>query len=158
MKWLWTVGALTAMALMTCSGCGSTGGEKPQAGTKEAVEAIKEIGGKVEYYDQSDTQPVKEVDLSDNQKITKEICEHLGRLDRVNELKLNGSNVTDECLSQLKGMKSLTILDISGTEITDAGLAHLEGLTNLSTLEVGSKVTKEGTDKLKKAIPELKIR
>jgi hypothetical protein len=41
-----------------------------------------------------------------------------------------------------------------GGEVGDAGLVHLEGLKSLKTVDLtGTKVTQEGMDKLKKAVP-----
>jgi hypothetical protein len=42
--------------------------------------------------------------------------------------------------------------------VTDAGLEHLQGLSNLKMLNArGTRVTKEGADKLKQKIPDLQV-
>jgi Leucine-rich repeat (LRR) protein len=72
-------------------------------------------------------------------------------------LDLRGTQVTDAGLVDLARLKNLLWLDLSD-HITDAGLPKLESLANLSHLHLAkSKVTAEGVQKLKKALPKCEI-
>ncbi|MBL8849937.1 MAG: hypothetical protein JNG89_09640 [Planctomycetaceae bacterium] len=72
--------------------------------------------------------------------------------DPVFELNLSGSTVTDEQLGKLdagKVLQQVFILDLTNTGITDAGLDKCQNVHTLSELKIkGSKVTKEGADRL----------
>jgi hypothetical protein len=41
------------------------------------------------------------------------------------------------------------------TSVTDAGLEHLSGLTNLKRLDPSTGVSRQGIEKLRKALPNL---
>lgn len=96
----------------------------------QAVEAIKKLGGKVQYDDRTPTKRVVAVDLS-------------------------GSKVVDSDMGALckllKGLPKLASLDLSDTGLTEVGLNHLHGLTSLSDLNVArSKVADAGLAALRK--------
>ncbi len=59
---------------------------------------------------------------------------HVGRLTRLQTLRVASPAVSDSGLVHLKGLTKLSVLWLDYTRITDSGLAHLEGLTNLSVL------------------------
>jgi serine/threonine protein kinase/Leucine-rich repeat (LRR) protein len=112
---------------------------------------------------------------------------HLTGCANLKELNANGSPVGDEGLADLKKCKNLTILSVANTlgntEVTDKGLEHLKELKNLQSLNVSkcggvtdaglehlkecktltgvqlkeTKVTKEGIEKLSKALPKCRI-
>jgi hypothetical protein len=49
-------------------------------------------------------------------------------------------------------------LSLAGTQVTDAGLPHLKALTKLSALDLdNTHVTDAGVNKLKRALPRLKL-
>jgi hypothetical protein len=82
--------------------------------------------------------------------------ERLG--DRVRDLRLDNTKVTDTGLKELKGFKSLHILLLGGTKVTDEGLKELVGLKTLRSLDLrGTKVTDGGLAELKKALPKCYI-
>ena len=55
-------------------------------------------------------------------------------------------------------MKKLEFLHLGRTAVTDASLATLEQLTTLKTLHISrTKITEEGAEKLKKALPNCEI-
>jgi hypothetical protein len=106
----------------------------------------------------------------------------LGRLDRLQGLRLTSSAVTDAGLAHLRGLShlrelqigrtrigdigmahirsltSLTSLYIADTQVTDAGLVHLRELTNLKILFLsGTKVTDDGVLALEHAIPQMQV-
>ena len=80
---------------------------------------------------------LREQDLDD------EALAHIGRLYKIDRLKLTGRWVegdlviTDTGLAHLENLFNLRSLAVRGTEITDAGLAHLAGLENLEELDLG---------------------
>ena len=60
--------------------------------------------------------------------------------------------------ARLDDKGELIALHLGGTEITDAGLEQLKGLSSLDTLDLTEiKVTIEGVNKLKQALPDCKI-
>jgi hypothetical protein len=65
------------------------------------------------------------------------VLAQVGRLNRIVNLNLNRSDVTDASLSHLKGLPSLRGLWLNNNRISDAGLVHLKGLTNLQALCLG---------------------
>jgi uncharacterized membrane protein len=71
---------------------------------------------------------------------------HVGRLDRLTQLTLVQSPVTDAGLAHLEGLSNLESLMLrSCTKFSDAGLVHLEGLASLQGLYLdGAKVTDAG--------------
>jgi hypothetical protein len=121
---------------------------------REAVAAIKEAGGWVEYdWERGDAHgmlgtpwaPQWLVDLvgvdyfghvtlsriaSDSELV------QIGRLTRLRTLYLDGSFIGDDGLAHLKGLKDLSFLDLGETQVTDSGLAHLKWLESLSALSL----------------------
>lgn len=85
-------------------------------------------------------------------------------------LDLRNTSVTDAGLMHIGKLKSLRILFLgydrfvymgenTSPDISDAGLAHLKGLTNLKELFIQqTKVTEEGIEKLKKALPDCQFK
>ena len=58
----------------------------------------------------------------------------------------------------MKNLASLEYLNLYGTQVTDAGLGELEGLKNLRAIYLWqTKVTPEGVESLKKALPQCEI-
>jgi hypothetical protein len=85
----------------------------------------------------------------------------LGQLEGLTELKwleLQETPTTDAGLQNLKGLTQLKFLNLSETQVTDDGLAQLEGLTRLNSLNLShTKVTPCGIERLKAALPQLRI-
>src|SRR5690606_22518267 len=86
------------------------------------------------------------IDLS-GQEIDDEVLEALRGLDRIAELNLSNTKLTDAQLEQIAQPEIggvLTEVDLSGTEVGDAGLNHLTSgfLTRLNLK--GTKVTDAG--------------
>ena len=76
--------------------------------------------------------------------------------DRLAELNLSRSKVTDAGLASLSGMKNLKKLHLPNTAVTDAGLDFLLGLSHLEYLNLfNTKITDTGLAKLEK-LPKLK--
>ena len=64
------------------------------------------------------------------------------RLDRLEELHLSDTAVTDAELAYLRRLRRLSRLDLTRTQVTDAGLEYLAGLTELASLYLrGTRVS-----------------
>ncbi|MCS7304746.1 MAG: leucine-rich repeat domain-containing protein [Thermoguttaceae bacterium] len=103
----------------------------------------------------------KELDLR-LWKITDAGLAHLAGLKNLQVLNLWNTRITDAGLEHLAGLKNLQVLDLSFTQITNAGLEKLVELENLQELDVTGtnirKTTDVGYQKLKKAVPNCKIK
>ena len=67
-------------------------------------------------------------------RITDAWLKPIGKLPRLEVLRIGYSQVTDAGMRDLEGLTNLRELDLSGTRVTDAGLEHLKGLTGLREL------------------------
>jgi hypothetical protein len=83
---------------------------------------------------------------------------HLGGLTDLRDLQIGRTQVGDIGMAHIKTLTSLTSLYIADTQVTDAGLIHLRGLTNLRVLFLaGTKVTDDGVLALERALPNLQV-
>jgi hypothetical protein len=83
---------------------------------------------------------------------------HLKALKNLNTLALSGTDITDAGLEHFEGLASLEHLYLGYSQVTDAGLEHLEGLTRLDVLYLEqTQVTPEGVKKLQEALPDCEI-
>jgi len=149
---------------------------------RQAVEAIREVGGFVGYdYEMDESgffwtkqeppgpawlrrlvgddfvSDVVNVDFSDT-RVTDAGVENLNELTGITHLALGGTQVSDAGLENLTGLANLTLLGLSHTQVSDTGLKHLVGLTNLQVLGlVGTHATEEGIMELRKALPKCQI-
>jgi hypothetical protein len=142
---------------------------------KEAVEAIVNAGGLVEY-DDEDSDPfanlpatprasgpawlrnflgrdflasVVSVGLRANQVTNAELGQLKG-MGRLQGLYLENTQVTDVGLEQVRCLGQLRRLDLNATRVTDAGLEHLKDLGQLQRLDLGyTQVTDVGLEHLK---------
>jgi hypothetical protein len=86
------------------------------------------------------------------------IAQLLNGLDRLRELDLSSSGITDAGLDHVRTLNCLEYLNLEGTAITDAGLERLRNMTQLRTLELsGAKVTDEGILEFLQAVPDCYI-
>jgi hypothetical protein len=70
-----------------------------------------------------------------------------------------GDNITDGGLEHLSGHPRLESLDLFGTQITDAGLQRLHELPRLQSIRFDERrISTKAVEKLKSAVPNLKIR
>ena len=92
-------------------------------------------------------------------KITDNGMGNIAKIPTLTILNLSGTGITDKGIKQIAQMPKLNCLLIQGTEVTDEGLSELSSLPKLGRLSLSKdmKVTKEGIQKLKKAIPNLKV-
>ena len=79
-------------------------------------------------------------------------------LEKVTELELYSSGITDEGLKEVAKLENLKHLSSGLTQITDEGLKEIAKLQRLTELFMeNTKVTKEGVAELKKALPNCNI-
>jgi hypothetical protein len=82
----------------------------------------------------------------------------LNDLDRLQELDLSFSGITDTGLEHVRALDCLEYLNLQYTAITDIGLERLTNMTSLRRLKLtSSQVTAAGVAKLQKALPNCKI-
>jgi len=97
---------------------------------RDAVAAIQAFGGGAKY---------AEPDDEASEAFPKPFLRRwlpLDYFDKVREVYLYRTQVTDAGLAQLQSLTELEELDLRGTQVTGAGLAHLQGLTRLQVLFV----------------------
>jgi len=92
-------------------------------------------------------------------KVTTHGLLHLAKLTKLREIWLSGTQVDDLALQYCAGMNLLVQMGLSGTKVTDAGLHHLAQLPNLLRVYLfNTKVSHNGTQELKRLLPELKVK
>jgi len=102
---------------------------------------------------------VTEVDLSGTHVTDTELV-FLNGLPHIKHLRLNYTDITDTGLSHLRGLYGLQELWLGNPHVTDSGLAHLKGLTNLRKLWLAhTRVTDAGLAHLQslKKLEELSL-
>ena len=76
-------------------------------------------------------------------------------LEKVEELNLSGTQISDAGLKELAELKNLNVLYLHANPITDEGLKELAKLERLILLQLNyTKVTKAGIMELKKSLPK----
>ena len=100
---------------------------------RQAVTALKQLGGEVVYYD------------DDASRLSKTMSSWLGRdfVYSVYSVDLSDTEITDEDLRHLADLWTITSLWLSGTKVTGAGFDQLLNLQNLEGLGLGAQVTNE---------------
>jgi hypothetical protein len=91
-------------------------------------------------------------------KVTDKGMSYIAELQQLESLYLIDTQITDAGLKEVAELRNLRFLRLCNTKITDAGLKHLVGLKHLEELECrGTAVTDEGLDRLRKALPTLRV-
>jgi hypothetical protein len=87
------------------------------------------------------------------------VMAEIGKLTELREFELGSAIFTDEGLAQLKDLQKLMAVGFGNTPLTDESLVHIAKLKGLrhTWLPNNKKITKEGIEKLKNAIPELSV-
>jgi hypothetical protein len=136
---------------------------------KEAVEAIRRLGGTTEYSYQRAATPdaappgpswlrrflgddffadVAVVSL-DHTKVTDGGLESIGALPHLQQLYLYDTRITDAGVERIKRLTQLRRLWLGNTQVTDVGLKHLTGLTKLIELSLlRARITDAGLEHL----------
>lgn len=154
----------------------------PTEAEKAATAKIRQLGGRVSEVAQNDNHlevsyfmtggkvtdealaPLKDLAAKlvllnlQGTEITDAGLANIKDLKGLTKLHLEKTKIGDAGLEHLKGLENLTYLNLYGTPIGDAGLKHLEGLKKLKKLYVWqTQVTDAGVAALKAAVPELTI-
>jgi hypothetical protein len=129
-----------------------------------AVQLIEQFGGAVTYdYQWSPSEEWIAESSPPGQAWLKQM---LGENYRANVVEVqlfreNGANPAafgDDQLKALGALTELRWLVLMDTGVTDQGLKHIRHLKKLERLDLeGSKVTKQGAEELKKALPDVRI-
>lgn len=92
---------------------------------------------------------VKELDLNDNIVFTDAGLAHVAKIQRLEELFLDDTNVTDKGVKFLRSTK-LTQLNLWNTQVSDAGLTYVSEIKSMTQLHLKgcSRVTDAGVAKL----------
>ena len=92
------------------------------------------------------------------QPVNDEDVRKVANFKKLTRLNLENTNITDVALVHLKNLPNLEVLNLYGTNITDKGIESLTNCTNLKMVYLWqTKVTPEKINKLKKALPPLKV-
>ncbi len=87
-------------------------------------------------------------------EVTDDGLRHLRPLAKLKRLGLNDCRIGDAGLEKLAALPSLEAVHLRGTDVTDEGLRHLYQLANLKLLDLtNTRVTMAGVLKLKEALP-----
>lgn len=122
---------------------------KPAAGEAAALVALAKAGLDVRLVAQN--APWHEVNLRLlGSNVTDQAIAPLKDVTSLIELRLGTTKVTDKGLAVVKSLPLLQVLGLELTAITDAGVAQLKGLANLTYLNLyGTPVTDVALDSLK---------
>ncbi len=94
----------------------------------------------------------------DRTQITDSGLKELTNMRNLTEIGLQDTKITDSGLKELTKLQKLTTLGLSDTKITDEGLKEVAKLQELALLTLrGPQVTKAGVAELKKALPNCRI-
>jgi len=120
------------------------------AADEKLVKAIEQAGGQAMQVAQDNPDLTVAFHLSD-QKITGETLAVIKGSEKIVELNLRGTEVTDAGLQHVGTLKNLKKLHLEKTKVTDAGLKHLAGLDSLEYLNLyDTGITDAGLEPLKK--------
>jgi len=152
-----------------CKGDGLSEVQREQQKTEAVINDLREQGATVTPKSYPPRGNGYVVDLSGAQ-LTDHTFQTLKDLQRVTELDLSKSSLTDDQMDQLNQLASVLLrLDLSNTKVTDAGLEKLTNLKICMNLNlVGTQVTPAGAERFKQQhkrpaskrspISEMKIR
>lgn len=79
---------------------------------------------------------VRVVHLDKSDTDTDKVLASVGRLKRLDVLRVSGANLTDAGMAHLRGLNSLRNLSLHGDKITRAGLENLRGMVRLERLSI----------------------
>ena len=164
-------GTLVLIAVVLLIGGGAMMVWLPYHRNQQAIAEIERLGGKAvseilrpfwmpnavddEYL--TVFERVIEVDLIDTQ-ISDAGLHHLRGLTNLEYLWLFETQVGDAGLMHLRGLTKLGYLSLDDTHVSDAGIEHLRGMIKLQSLYLNhTQVTKAGIEKLQKALPSCDI-
>lgn len=135
------------------SGCGPSAPEDEYAQLQQLLKASEERLGAIGKTERKSYPIGSAWSLNlEGATVDQQVIQDIISLDRVSELSLSGSTITDEQLQvvlQASNTGYLNVLDVSNTAITDAGLAGLAGKRYLQKLNIqGAQVSDAFTSSL----------
>ena len=150
-RFQYSLRSLFVLMFLACVGMSWVGVKMQKARKqKEAVEAIKKLGGQVQYdYEvRRPGNPPPGAGPPGPTWLRKLLGDDL--FTTVVNVVLFSSSATDADLEHLTGLTQLQMLNIRNTKVTTAGLVHLKGLAKLNSLALwDTKVTDAGLESLK---------
>ena|SRR5436190_18345733 len=112
----------------------------------------KDLMSKMKVFDRIDDIELKWSEITDAQ------VNQLSKLANLNRLSIDGTDVTDAGVAQLSGLSNLKVLSLESTAVTDIGLVQLSRMTGLKAVSLrGTKATAAGVEKLQQALPDCTI-
>lgn len=121
---------------------------------KHAAAALQQLGVDIDRFLSN---RVGNLDLTASE-ITDDSLEHLRGLTQLKRLWLADTPTTDAGLHALQDMTQLEWLDLSRTQVTDAGLPLLRRMENLRSLWLtGTQVTDAGVEQLRQMLPQVTV-
>lgn len=82
---------------------------------------------------------------------------NFAELKQLTQLTIDSDQVTDYAIDYLQGLPLLTELNAGGAGFTDDAIDELAQIQTLQKITLGPQVTKEGAERLKKALPKCQI-
>jgi uncharacterized protein YjbI with pentapeptide repeats len=142
---------LLLAVLPGCKGGGLSDYEREQKKKEQTKSALHDQGAKITQKRYPPYGNGYVVDLSGAQ-LTDSTFQQLKGLERVAELNLSKSSLTDDQMDKLNDVAYLLVkLDLSNTAVTDAGVEKLTNLNVCSDLNLaGTQVTKAGVENFTK--------
>jgi internalin A len=108
---------------------------------EKAAKWVEGVGGKATRGATPPGNPVVEVDLAANKKVTNDGLRELAGLKGLKRLSLFfDEQITDAGMAHLKGLTTLEELTLSNTGVGDAGIAELKGLKGLKKLHLAGAI------------------
>ena len=96
--------------------------------------------------------------ILDGSNLTNDDLREIGKMKHLTVLDLRNNPISDEGIAHLAKLTSLKHLALPGTKITDRALEHLIELKNLRYLDlIGTEITRGGAEKLKKSLPNVTL-
>lgn len=153
----WLVAGLALVLGVVAGGCTKYDGvsdvDRLVAEQKKGADPLVAQGGKAER--KSGVSGDAWVVHLDGMTITGETIGHLKQVDKISELHLGRSTVTDDQIAAMRDQNVFNVtlvLDLSHTAVTDAALDKLSDTPGLAQLTVtGTKVTPAGITRFKQA-------
>jgi hypothetical protein len=148
--------SLAVVLLLTS--LGSSGCRRPPKVNQYDQEALEHLVSSFPAIAKMDTNGyVNDLKLEGGQ-VTDEALDHVARLIDLKSLSLFGSAISDQGLEKLQPLEKLEALGLGGTRITDRGLVVLHKVPTLRWVWLPQKtVTPQAVNELKQAIPGLTV-
>jgi hypothetical protein len=113
---------LSMTSLLPLAGCASESTDPETDKREAALQAIRDVGGRIKFADQASEKVVLSISIT-AKDVDDEFLAHLQHFPELEKLSLTVCfDISDEGLIHLRELKNLRSLDLGGNRITDAGL------------------------------------